>query len=129
MKAAARLLDLSAISLSGLCVVHCLALPLAAVALPMLGGLAEAEWAHAAFVAAAAPLAAAALIDWRGRATDWSLVVAAALGLGLMSAAAAAGWPSEAWETPLTVLGGLTLAAAHATNWRRHQGRRHAPPE
>lgn len=124
MKSAAPLLDLSAISLSGLCILHCLALPFAAVALPILGGLAEAEWAHAAFVAAAAPIAAAALIDWRGGSTAWSLVAAAALGLSLMGAGAA-GWPTEAAETPLTVAGGVILAFAHAANWRRrHQAPR-----
>lgn len=114
----ARALDASAIGLSGLCMLHCLALPFAAVALPMLGGLAEAEWLHLAFVMAAAPLAVLSLT--RGRPLSWPLIGLAFGGLALMTAGAL-GLPSHDWETGLTLAGGLMLAGAHGLNW----GRRH----
>ena len=116
-----QLLDASAIGLSGLCLAHCLLLPLAASLLPLAGAWAQSEWVHVAFATAAVPLALLGL--WRshrGRPLPgalWSLAGAgmAALVLG------AAGWPAEAWERPLTVAGALALASAHAWNWaRRH---------
>ncbi|WP_413894670.1 MerC family mercury resistance protein [Pantoea ananatis] len=54
--------------MSGLCLLHCLALPLLAAALPLFGVWAEAEWVHVVFVAIAAPLAGLAL--WRGHRRD-----------------------------------------------------------
>ncbi|MFN3521956.1 MAG: MerC domain-containing protein [Phenylobacterium sp.] len=117
-----RLLDRSAIGLSGLCLIHCLALPAAAVALPMLGSLASAEWVHVAFVALAAPLSAFAL----GRSGAWRsplLAGLAAFGLGLLAAGAFVA-PTHGLETAMTVVGGLCLALCHGLNLRR--GRHHA---
>ena len=114
---ATRLLDASAMGLSGLCLVHCLALPVAAAALPMLGAWAHAEWVHAAFLAAAVPVSAFALL----RSGGWRAPRIATLAVaGLMLLAAGVmGWPRETWETALTVTGGLLLASAHVLNWRR----------
>ena len=116
----ASLLDASAIGLSGLCLVHCLLLPVAAAALlPALAAASEAEWVHRLFVALALPLAGLAL--WRAhrqRPLPWPLLALAATGLtGLV--AGALGWPDHALETPLTVLGSVLLASAHVWNWRR----------
>ena len=47
---------MAAIGLSIACLAHCLALPVAAAFLPVLGVGSEAAWAHWAFVAVAAPL-------------------------------------------------------------------------
>lgn len=113
--------DASAMLLSGLCLLHCLALPLLAAALPLFGVWAEAEWVHVVFVAIAAPLAGLAL--WRGHRRDalpWPLWTLAALGLlGLL--AGAFGIPDEASETAMTVSGSVALASAHLWNWRRHR--------
>lgn len=113
------LFDASAIALSTLCLIHCLALPLLATALPLFGVWAEEEWAHAAFVAIAVPLTGFAL--WRAhrrRRLPVALCALAALGLlGLL--AGTLEWPGEAWETPVTVAGSLLLASAHAWNWKR----------
>lgn len=106
-----------AISLSGLCLAHCLALPVLAVTLPFLGVFAEAEWVHWLFVALAVPASTLALLasgSWR----SWPLLAGAILGLALMIAGAA-GWPDHDLETLLTVAGGLALATVHALNWRR----------
>lgn len=121
----ARALDLSAVGLSGLCMVHCLALPVLAVALPLLGAWANAEWVHVVFVSLAAPIALTALIEWPGlRPHSWRLVGLAAAGLGLMLAGAIE-IPVAAWERPLTVAGGLPLASAHVANWRRRHADHH----
>lgn len=106
-----------AMSLSGLCLLHCLALPVLAVSLPVLGALAEAEWVHWLFVALAVPASALALLGSFGRGSA-SLIAGATVGIGLLIAGAA-GWPDHDSETLLTVAGGLVLAGVHALNWRR----------
>ncbi len=119
----AALFDASAVALSGLCLVHCLALPLLASLLPLFAAWSQAEWVHGLFVALAAPLAGYAL--WRShrqRALPPALWLMAAIGLlGLLLGALA--WPSEAAETPLTVSGSLLLAGAHLWNAGRRRHR------
>lgn len=117
----AALLDAGAVALSSLCLLHCLALPLLAAALPLFGTWAKAEWVHLLFVAIALPLTGYAL--WRAErrhplpALAWAT---AGMGLGLLLAGALA-LPSHDWETPLTVSGSLLLAATHLWNARhRH---------
>jgi len=112
-----RGLDGLAMSLSGLCLVHCLALPVLALSLPILGIFAEAEWVHWLLVGLAAPVSMLALLGASAR-RSWGLVATALIGLCLLLAGAA-GWPDHDWETALTVAGGLVLASAHWANWRR----------
>jgi len=114
MKAAANWMDPAAIALSGLCLVHCLALPALSLALPLLGAWAQAEWVHLVVIALAAPLAVLAL---RARAARGYLVLAMT-GLGLMVVAATAP-VSHLGELMLNSAGGLLLATAHALNLRR----------
>jgi len=113
------LFDLSAIGLSGLCLVHCLALPVLAAFLPVLGAWSHAEWVHLLFAAVAVPLTGLAL--WRvhrRRPLPLPLRALAVAGLaGLL--AGAFGWPDAAMETPVTVAGSLMLVSAHVWNWRR----------
>ena len=121
--ALAKALDASAVGLSALCLVHCLALPALALLLPVLGFWAQAEWVHVAFVLIAAPVAVLSFIDLpRLRPRSWPMTAAALVGLSLMIAGAL-GFPDAAYERVLTVVGGLLLAGAHLTNWRhRHSG-------
>jgi len=121
MKAAANWMDPAAIVLSGLCLVHCLALPALSIALPLAGAWAEAEWVHLVVIALAAPLAALAL---RARAARGYLMLALT-GLGFMVVAAAAP-VSTAGELVLNSAGGLLLATAHGLNLRRRHGRKRA---
>jgi len=115
----AKALDVSAVGLSALCLIHCLALPALSLLLPFLGLWAEAEWIHVAFIAVAAPIAILALVDLRARKPhSWTILGIAASGLALMLAGAVE-FPSALYERPLTVLGGLLLASAHICNWRR----------
>lgn len=122
MKPTPTLLDAGAIALSTLCLLHCLALPLLAAALPLMGVWAEAEWVHVVFVAIAAPTTGFAL--WRAHRQQplpsLALITASAGLLFLL--AGAAGWPSHDAETPMTVAGSLLIASTHAWNaWRRHR--------
>lgn len=117
------LLDVSAIGLSGLCLLHCIALPVLAAWLPVLAVGSEAAGVHLLLVVLAAPLAAAGL--WRShrlRPLPRALWGLAGAGLAALLAGAL-GWPAERWETALTVAGSMSLAGAHLWNWgRRHRG-------
>lgn len=111
--------DLSAAALSGLCLLHCLALPLLASLLPVLGAWSQAEWVHGVFVLLALPLSLLALGRAHARrALPLKMWALAALGLAAL-AAGALGWPDARWETPITVGGSLMLVATHAWNLRR----------
>jgi hypothetical protein len=114
--AAVRWLDPAAVALSGLCLVHCLALPALSLVLPFLGYWAQAEWVHVVVIVLAAPLAALAL---RGPDARPQMAMAA-VGLSAMLAAAC-GWPVEGAELPLNTAGGLLVASAHALHWRRRR--------
>lgn len=116
--APARTGDAVAISLSGLCLVHCLALPVLVGFLPLLGAWAEAEWVHLAFVGLAVPVSIWTLSRPPRDTLPRVAVVLAAVAFVVLIGAAT-GYPGEALETPLTVAGGLALAAAHIINWRR----------
>ena len=121
MKTAANWMDPAAIALSGLCLVHCLALPALSLALPLLGVWAEAEWVHLVVIALATPLAVLAL---RARAAR-SYLLLAMTGLGLMAIAVSAP-VSRPGELTLNSAGGLLLATAHVLNLRRRHLTRRA---
>lgn len=115
----ARAGDALAIGLSGLCLVHCLALPVLASLLPMLGAWADAAWVHWAFAAVAAPVSLWALTRPHVAGPSRTALTLASAGVLLLIAGAAAGHNAE---TPLTVTGSFLLAAAHLLNWRRRGG-------
>jgi len=116
----AATIDGLAISLSGLCLVHCLLLPVLSAGLPILGVWAELEWLHKAFVVAALPFSLLALASARANGVIGGLIA----GGFILLAAGAFAEPLHDFETVLTVLGGGTLALGHALGWRRaHQGR------
>jgi hypothetical protein len=114
------LFDASVMALSGLCLAHCLALPLLASLLPLFGAWSEAEWMHAAFAGVALPLSSYTL--WRAHQHRrlpvglWTMAIGGLIGLLL----GALGWPAHTLETPITVSGSLLVAGAHIWNWRRH---------
>ncbi len=108
-----------AITVSGLCLIHCLALPLMAAALPVLAGLAEAEWLHKGFVALAVPLAGFAFFQTHGSRARAVFGVFALLGCALLVAGAFGGFHGQE-ETLLTVAGAGLLAGAHIFRWLRH---------
>ncbi len=117
-------LDATAVSLSTLCLLHCLALPLAAAALPIFGAIAEAEWIHWGLVLLAAPIAIVAIAPaFKTPPRPWGVLTLALTGIALLVTGALAPF-GEASETWFTVAGGVTLATAHILNWRR-AGARH----
>lgn len=117
MRPAAPALDGVALGLSGLCLAHCLVLPLLAAALPLFGAWAQAEWAHVLFVLAAAPLAGTALVrPGHGLKPSSWLIGLGLAGLGLLAVGA---FGPAAHEQAATIGGSLLLAGAHLLNWRR----------
>lgn len=120
--APARAGDAVAISLSGLCLIHCLALPILVGFLPLVGAWAEAEWVHLGFVGLAVPVSIWTL-SRPPRDTLPRVAVLLAVVAFVLLISGAVGYPDEALETPLTVAGGLALATAHLINWRRRPRR------
>jgi len=114
----AAAIDGVAISLSGLCLIHCLLLPILSAALPIAGVWAEAEWLHKAFVLAAVPFSFLALSSAPANLLVRGLIVS-----GLVCLASGAFVEAfHDYETQLTVLGGILLAAGHALRWFRAYG-------
>lgn len=116
--------DRIAIATSALCIVHCLALPLLALTLPILGVVAEWELAHWTFAIVA--IAASASVPFRdSRARTVSFLLHAGVGIFLL----VAGLFAEHFsldETLLTVAGGIVLAGLHLLRLRDahyHQSR------
>lgn len=115
------LLDRAAIGLSGVCLVHCLALPVAALFLPMLAGAGKGtEWLHVLLVAVAAPVSTLALRHGWLHHRQVMPAYPAAAGFTLMLGALAV---HGSLEAVLTVVGGLLVAAGHLLNWRLLQRR------
>lgn len=113
-----RMLDASAITLSGLCLIHCLALPALAVVLPLAGLRAEQEWVHQVFALSALPVTAFAMTRPFHDGARTSFILLAGTGLALLIGAAFIEGLHD-FETPLTVTGALLLATAHIRRWRR----------
>lgn len=108
-------LDIASVGLSALCVAHCLLLPFVIAALPMFGALAQNDWVHKALVLMAIPMSALAVRQSNAwLKTDVTLPMAS----GLFLLASAAFIPAlHDYETFLSVLGALLVAAAHAINY------------
>ncbi|MGD8326573.1 MAG: MerC domain-containing protein [Sphingomonadales bacterium] len=121
MAAITRLQEMSdrlAVFLSGLCVAHCLIIPVALLLAPVLGlQLIEDAAAHQILFAVAVPVSIVGLgLGFRRHRRLTSLLMAA-LGLGLMYGGLLQ--TSLVFEEVLTVAGVLLVAAAHIQNRRR----------
>ncbi|WP_299324235.1 MerC domain-containing protein [Parasphingopyxis sp.] len=112
----AKTLDSTAIGLSGLCLAHCLLLPVGAAFLPLFASLADMEWVHRVFVLLAIPVSGLAIASALGTRGGRLFAVIAVLGLLLLFVAAFVEALHDV-ETPLTVAGGLLLAGAHGWRW------------
>ncbi|MEM9233405.1 MAG: MerC domain-containing protein [Pseudomonadota bacterium] len=117
--ALSRSIDLGAAGLSGLCVLHCLALPVLAAFLPLAGTVSEMEWVHKALVLMAAPLSLYAVLGKRPHFFGPVFIMLATAGLSLLTLAAFAE-PLHDYETPLTVIGAVLLASAHLRRFWQH---------
>ncbi|NKC17056.1 MAG: MerC family mercury resistance protein [Gammaproteobacteria bacterium] len=118
--------DKTAICLSLLCAVHCLAMPLAAVLLPSIVALPLAdEVFHLWMLTAVLPISAYALTMGCRKHKRYRLLSIGGMGLLILSIAAFGGHErlGEIWEKTLTVIGAVTIALGHAWNYRlcQHQ--------
>ena len=111
----AAAIDGTAISLSGLCLIHCLILPIMSASLPTVGVWAEAEWLHQSFVVAALPFSLLALTSSRANSLVRGLII---VGFALLASGAFVEAFHD-YEILLTVLGGGMLATGHALRWMR----------
>jgi hypothetical protein len=112
-----------AVALSLACMIHCLALPVAAAFVPVLASSVHSEWVHWLFVALAIPVSVLALRhNHHSKPKILALRTSAALGIGFL-VFGALGWPSHNLETVMTVLGGLVLASVHLTNYFQAQSK------
>ncbi|MDH4108250.1 MAG: MerC domain-containing protein [Gammaproteobacteria bacterium] len=118
-------LDKLAIGLSGLCLVHCLALPLLIAAAPFLGELSQGHL-HAQMLVVILPLSTIALaMGFRRHQNRW-IIAWATLGMLLL---VLGGTVMHAefgliWDRAFTMTGSVVLAVSHWFNSRL--GRRHA---
>ena len=112
-------LDFTAVGLSGLCLLHCLALPILSLALPIAGTVAEQEWIHKALVLMAIPISGYAVFKRGAHFRDGIFVVLVTLGLALLAAAAFVDALHDL-EKPMTGAGAVIVAAGHLWRWRRH---------
>lgn len=118
-------LDSAAIGLSGLCLLHCLALPFFVGALPMLMPFAESHL-HAQMLYFALPLSAVAIGIGYARHRNPRVIFAAMAGLTLLvlGATVAHGSLGVVADRLFTVSGSIILALAHLWNGllsRRHR--------
>ena len=116
-----RRLDAVGIGLSGLCVVHCLAMPvlLASGLLMIPDGGTPFDPTHLILFTLAGPVSLFAL--WRGYRHHRALLplVLGSVGVALLSVGLLQS-DSAGLARPLTLSGASVLAAMHWYNWRRH---------
>src|SRR5699024_4712744 len=118
---ASSLLDSLAIGLSGLCLIHCLALPVLIALFPLLSiNLIDHESFHQIILVAVIPTTAIAVISGYRRHHRRRVAVLGATGIAALVYAAFALHAAHAhdMETWVTVAGGLILASAHVLNYR-----------
>jgi len=115
-------LDRAGITISALCIVHCVLLPVATTALPMLGLLAENETIHKVLVLLA--IIPAVFAFTRTLKYKLAFFIRGVALFGILALFAGAFIEAfHDFETMLTVIGGLSLAAAHI--WRSLAVRSH----
>lgn len=115
-------LDTIGMGLSGLCAVHCLALPLLLGSGLLLGDSHHGQPGdptHVMLFALAGPISVVAL--WRGfrRHGGWWPLVTGALGVGLLGRGLLQGNDDD-MARMLTLTGAGILALTHFYNWRQH---------
>ena len=110
--------DKVGITVSTLCFLHCLLVPISIAVLPVVAvGLIQSEWIHIAFVALAVPVAMIAQSQGYKRHGSPIPVLVAAFGLTFLGAALLV--HDIHWlETGLTGIGAGMVAASHLANHR-----------
>ena len=120
------ILDRAAIALSGLCLLHCLALPLIILVLPALGADDGGHF-HVQMLIVVVPVSVVAFAMGIKRHRRYAVVAAGVVGIGLMAIGATVAHDRFGLlaDTLLTVSGALILATAHFYNSKlsRHRAR------
>ena len=109
-------LDRMAISLSGLCLVHCIATTVVLAMVSAAGGFLGSHWVHEIGLTMAMILGAFAL--GRGIQEHGFMMPSAVGGLGLGVMAGALSMPHDGTEAVATMVGVLILALGHDLNRR-----------
>ena len=113
-------LDRWGMVVSGACIVHCLALPLASALLPFVAvALPHEEWVHPLLLGLALPVTGFALLRGYRRHRRRRPLFLGSLGLALIASAIVI--HTQPSEAILSVSGGLLVVCAHLMNWRRHR--------
>jgi hypothetical protein len=100
------------------CLIHCLALPMLVVAVPVISTLMPIpEHFHLIALCLAIPATAGALFAGYRRHRLAAPLIAGTVGLTLL-ALGALRWGETPLEMPMTVIGSLAIGAAHVVNWR-----------
>ena len=113
------ILDGSAVAISALCAVHCLALPVLLVLFPLLGATVMTDESfHAILLWVILPTSVLAIALAWGRHRD--ALVLSLVGIGLLILVGAAIWAHDhaaLWvDQAMSVIGGAVLAAGHIRN-------------
>ena len=115
-----KFVDASAITLSSLCILHCLLLPLSVAWLPFLAVIAEMEWLHKTFVVLALPLTGYAITQSWHQTRQHGFIIPAVIGLALLFGGAFIQELHD-YEVLLTLVGAGFLASAHIWRWISHK--------
>lgn len=111
--------DKIGLGLSGLCLIHCLLLPVALSALPWLGIVFEDEWVHMFFAAVAIPVAFIAFIPGFQKHHLKSVLFLGLAGVVFLLLGSVGhdlvGHDAAHW---VTVIGGVSLVSAHIANFK-----------
>ena len=121
-----RTLDALAVSLSGLCLIHCLALPLALTLFPIFAAaVVDDAVFHAVLYVAVLPTSCIAFVLGYRHHHDRVLIILGGLGLVVLGVTAVVGHDlfGHTGERWVTSLGGLLLATAHVINYRHSRAK------
>lgn len=115
-------------SLSGLCVVHCLMMPVVLAALPLWSASETLhDWLHPLFLIGVVPTSVVALVSTRGKPQSKSVRVLLGMGLFVIALATTIGHEAvnPLVETAFILLGSSLLIIGHWRNERICQRRAH----
>lgn len=114
--------DRIGMGLSGVCLVHCLLVPVVLALLPLWPvGEAVHAWMHPVLALGLVPVTLVALVAGYRRHRSREVVALLLSGLAVVLVAATWGHasPGAVGETTLTVAGSILLMVGHWRNWRR----------
>lgn len=113
--------DKTAVSLSLLCAIHCLAMPLLVVLMPAIAGMFIAdEVFHIWLAFAVIPVSVYALTMGCKKHKRYQLLIIGGIGVAILLSAPIVGhdFLGETWEKILTAIGAVIIAFAHVLNFR-----------